>query len=235
MDPGVGRFVSVDPYDGDPQAPVSLHRYLYAAASPVNFVDPNGESYISATGTLGINSILFTVGRVVTSTAAQSFGQVVVEAAATVALAYATNEILRDVIQFAPADAAVAGIIGVGIMAREFNEFRKSDEFRRESRKKPNATHYVGVWGPSGSNTPNADKSFGSLSVSKIRITHFLNGGSGRLFQFRYQIGKNAGPGQGYFNFRADYLDYTADPPFFNPHYHLRWGNKNLNHVPFFK
>ncbi len=35
MDPSTGRFVSVDPFGGDPQAPVSLHRYLYANASPI--------------------------------------------------------------------------------------------------------------------------------------------------------------------------------------------------------
>jgi RHS repeat-associated protein len=43
MDPGVGRFLGIDPYEGDPQAPVGLHRYLYANASPVNFTDPSGE------------------------------------------------------------------------------------------------------------------------------------------------------------------------------------------------
>jgi RHS repeat-associated protein len=43
MDPSAGRFVSVDRYVGDPQAPVSLHRYLYANQSPVSFKDPTGN------------------------------------------------------------------------------------------------------------------------------------------------------------------------------------------------
>jgi RHS repeat-associated protein len=43
MDPRVGRFVSVDPFAGDPQAPFSLHRYLYANASPLSFFDPTGR------------------------------------------------------------------------------------------------------------------------------------------------------------------------------------------------
>jgi RHS repeat-associated protein len=42
-DSRVGRFASVDPFEGDPQAPISLHRYLYANASPVNFTDPSGN------------------------------------------------------------------------------------------------------------------------------------------------------------------------------------------------
>jgi RHS repeat-associated protein len=49
MDPGTGRFVGVDPYEGDPQAPISLHRYLYANASPINFIDPSGKMSWSLT------------------------------------------------------------------------------------------------------------------------------------------------------------------------------------------
>jgi RHS repeat-associated protein len=44
-DQSTGRFASVDPYAGDPQAPVSLHRYLYGSASPVVFVDPSGKFF----------------------------------------------------------------------------------------------------------------------------------------------------------------------------------------------
>jgi RHS repeat-associated protein len=40
--PTNGRFTSVDPYEGDPQAAMSLHRYLYANASPINTKDPTG-------------------------------------------------------------------------------------------------------------------------------------------------------------------------------------------------
>ena len=42
-DPAGGRFLSRDPFDGRPQSPVSLHRYLYANADPVNFNDPTGR------------------------------------------------------------------------------------------------------------------------------------------------------------------------------------------------
>lgn len=42
MDPGQGRFLSMDPFAGSPLVPVSLHRYLYANANPVRFVDPTG-------------------------------------------------------------------------------------------------------------------------------------------------------------------------------------------------
>ncbi|MBN1930451.1 MAG: PASTA domain-containing protein, partial [Desulfobacterales bacterium] len=41
-DQNTGRFFSMDPVMGDPQTPISLHRYLYANDNPVNFVDPTG-------------------------------------------------------------------------------------------------------------------------------------------------------------------------------------------------
>jgi RHS repeat-associated protein len=39
----IGRFISVDPRDGDMQQPMSLHRYVYANANPIMFMDPSGE------------------------------------------------------------------------------------------------------------------------------------------------------------------------------------------------
>jgi hypothetical protein len=43
MDPTTGRFASEDPFEGDPDGPVSLHRYLYANGGPVNSFDPTGK------------------------------------------------------------------------------------------------------------------------------------------------------------------------------------------------
>ena len=44
--PGVGRFLSEDPYGGAPQDPLSLHRYLYCANGPVSRTDPSGETIL---------------------------------------------------------------------------------------------------------------------------------------------------------------------------------------------
>jgi RHS repeat-associated protein len=38
-----GRFMTMDPELGNTQDPVSLHRYLYANADPVNAMDPSGQ------------------------------------------------------------------------------------------------------------------------------------------------------------------------------------------------
>jgi len=61
--PGIGRFVSEDPYSGHDYEPITLHRYLYAASNPINFVDPNGKWAISS------------IGDVVSSTAIQGIIQ----------------------------------------------------------------------------------------------------------------------------------------------------------------
>ena len=40
--PNTGRFWSMDTYDGNSEDPLSLHKYLYCEADPVNGVDPSG-------------------------------------------------------------------------------------------------------------------------------------------------------------------------------------------------
>jgi RHS repeat-associated protein len=42
FNPLTGRFVSRDPYAGDPLTPITLHRYFYAGGNPVNLSDPSG-------------------------------------------------------------------------------------------------------------------------------------------------------------------------------------------------
>jgi RHS repeat-associated protein len=44
--PGIGRFLTMDPLDGDIRDPLSLHKYLYARSSPTLFIDPDGRMAI---------------------------------------------------------------------------------------------------------------------------------------------------------------------------------------------
>ncbi|WGO96912.1 putative Ig domain-containing protein [Saccharophagus degradans] len=46
-DQGVGRFTQMDTWAGKKNEPGTLHKYLYTAADPINFVDPSGNSFIA--------------------------------------------------------------------------------------------------------------------------------------------------------------------------------------------
>ena len=52
-DEETGRFLSPDPYLGEANTPPSLHRYLYAYANPVRFVDLTGYAAEEANGEAG--------------------------------------------------------------------------------------------------------------------------------------------------------------------------------------
>ncbi len=93
MDPGVGRFASMDPFMGSADEPPSLHRYLYAKINPQTYVDPSGEDFdlpslslgsaisgstntiptVNAIGVLGVVSAVF-----ITSVGLQSMSQVAI-------------------------------------------------------------------------------------------------------------------------------------------------------------
>jgi RHS repeat-associated protein len=47
-DPAIGRFSVTDPLEGRINTPLSMHRYLYADADPVNKIDPSGKLGIAA-------------------------------------------------------------------------------------------------------------------------------------------------------------------------------------------
>ena len=42
-EPGLGRFTTMDTFEGNPNDPLSLHKYLYCHAIPVNNTDPSGQ------------------------------------------------------------------------------------------------------------------------------------------------------------------------------------------------
>ena len=59
MDPAVGRFTQQDTYMGNSSDPVTLHKYLYANANPVSYIDPTGNFSIGGMmGAVNVMNIL---------------------------------------------------------------------------------------------------------------------------------------------------------------------------------
>jgi RHS repeat-associated protein len=52
-DPRSGRFTQLDPFAGNVQDPLSLHKYLYVHGDPVNMIDPSGLFSIASTLSVG--------------------------------------------------------------------------------------------------------------------------------------------------------------------------------------
>jgi hypothetical protein len=66
MDPASGRFLTLDPYSGNLQDPLSLHKYLYTHANPIMGIDPSGlftvgEVFTAVGISLNLTSLLFNV------------------------------------------------------------------------------------------------------------------------------------------------------------------------------
>ncbi|MGB3695684.1 MAG: RHS repeat-associated core domain-containing protein, partial [Spirulinaceae cyanobacterium] len=55
-DSATGRFTRRDTYEGDIEYPITLHKYIYANASPTNYIDPSG--LFSAQEITAISSII---------------------------------------------------------------------------------------------------------------------------------------------------------------------------------
>ncbi len=42
-DSGIGRFTTLDTFEGQPTDPITLNKYIYGGADPVNMIDPSGQ------------------------------------------------------------------------------------------------------------------------------------------------------------------------------------------------
>jgi RHS repeat-associated protein len=59
MNPSSGRFFTMDSFEGSANDPISLHKYLYTKANPVNNIDPTGRTTLTELNvTFGIGEIL---------------------------------------------------------------------------------------------------------------------------------------------------------------------------------
>ena len=72
-DPSIGRFISMDSYEGDITNPLSLNLYTYVENDPLSYVDPSGHSLIGVVISIG-SSILANVASSIYSSSKKSRG-----------------------------------------------------------------------------------------------------------------------------------------------------------------
>ena len=115
LNTSTGRFINMDPYEGDPQSPHSLHRYLYAGANPVDQADPSGK--------FGLDDMMASVGAAITVFAMSH--PVLIGTVTTVALAlnvylFITDEDFRNGLVSGLGGPAAAGQIFAADIAAAF-------------------------------------------------------------------------------------------------------------------
>ncbi|OGQ53939.1 MAG: hypothetical protein A3J24_00590 [Deltaproteobacteria bacterium RIFCSPLOWO2_02_FULL_53_8] len=129
-DPMVGRFMAVDPVGVDPGSPGSFNRYAYANNNPHRYVDPNGESAVTAFG-----GVLHETGQFLTGNGFD--GAMVVGALADGyngdggGFAAAAFE---DATSFIPAGAAAGGLIKLSRLAKASKVTKSAGDFFKAGR-----------------------------------------------------------------------------------------------------
>ncbi len=219
--PDTGRFLTQDPLLGSIFEPITLHRYLYVNGNPINNIDPSGMiTLVDSIGSLAISGILFTMFINVVKP------QNIFYKVRDVTIMPIAEKIIYEAIG---TDLLIESWKALQILKEEFRKYKESDE----SGYNRGGKHRMEIMGPSG--LMNLDKVIVKKYISQhIEVTILAGGGAGRLIQFKYRVGQSTIPGQGYFGFRADYMQYTTMPPFYSPHFHLVWGtNENFeDHKP---
>jgi hypothetical protein len=126
-------------------------------------------------------------------------------------------------------DLTAASVAARMIMWDAFEQFRKSAEFKRSG------NHWVEIQLAS---PPHRTTSYTITELNRGQVKMTIKGGGlgGRVFEFKYGIGRHANLAQGLFLFRLDYMYYgdESNPiaiPIFKPHYHLHYDHIVYDHM----
>ncbi len=228
MDPANGRFTQMDLFSGYDSDPVSLHKYLYANGSPVDYSDPSGYYSISELSTVsGVQKALSAIAVNTTINVAQ---EIVVQ---YLVLGDVTISHLRQAVFDAenllpPGAKKTARMAGaVGSFVKHFRAFVRSPQTRKAWGR---GNNYVEIDGPSTPRFKTNRLKIGAFKIKNFHVSFHVGGKPGRVFQVMYKMGRNAVPGQGFFEFRFDYMDFQSAPPKFDPHIHVRYNDVKINH-----
>jgi RHS repeat-associated protein len=126
MDPRVGRFVGMDPFEGLEFEPATLHRYLYVAANPLAYVDPNGENFLSVSLTLNVAlTTINTIATLQTGGVNAAIGSLLIDAATGAIPGSSAFKLLRTFGNLARAGrVAITGRKSFEALARGYKSFK---------------------------------------------------------------------------------------------------------------
>jgi hypothetical protein len=155
------------------------------------------------------------------------YGPSIAKGIAIVALTFAISEVADDILDEVDEAHIPATIAALAIMAKEFDDFKRSPEFKRPG------NHWAEIWGPTGDKKEFSTRVDWVKRIRDFTLTKKSGGMGGRVFQFKYGIGQNANWKQGLFIFRLDHLDCEVTPPAPGIHYHVQWGPVQKDHVKF--
>jgi RHS repeat-associated protein len=107
-DPAAGRFLSRDPFAGNVEAPLSLHRYLYANGDPANRVDPSGAMSLPE---ISIVTQIF-AGLAVANSTATFLGGVYSGQGVTLSAINAGEQLLGELIFLGASEFVIGRVLG---------------------------------------------------------------------------------------------------------------------------
>lgn len=233
-----GRFWSMDSFEGSLSDPQSLHKYVYCFGDSPDCVDRSGhDGDIASAAAYESGSI--TIQSIQTVRFLQVLGAV-----GSLTIGYVAAPYIEDVFNKYK-DRYVGYEFALAAALTQFWYHMRRWQSDPEWPKQGNHTIKIGIISPPAPPwTPEVTLVKTQLPLNllayraKINLEVFEGGGAGRLCGIRYQIGQSTS-GTGYFEFRADYIDYQdrSAPPKPGLHLHVNYVSNgertDIDHLPF--
>ena len=196
---------------------------MYTNTDPINNSDPSGKMLAA----LALRSNVTAAYSMISMVSLRAALPWAIRGAAVVALSIAIGDIKDEILSGVQDQHIPAALVSLAIIAQHFERFKSSNEFNRKG------NHWAEIWGPSGIKKEYPRKTDWERRIGALLLRKISGGKGGRIYQFKYGIGKNANWKQGLFIFRLDYLDCQVSPPTPGVHYHVQWGPIQEDHQMF--